>query len=442
MNKHNINQMSSKFSVCIYFQAPEPAPVFQGPFEANQRNIKCVRPLGVGFEGIENCLVANIFTPTLDTARRLPVMVWIKGKEFDQASVPDLSFRNFVQKEVVVVSLNYRESILGFLCLGTANAPGNAGLKDIIAGLKWVKDNIAQFGGNPNEITLIGHGSGAAAVDLVTLSPLANGLVQKAIAQSGNALAPWAVTRDNLAYALLVADELGHDISSVQQMSDMFMRTSVSALMGVINELDLTDNSLAFAPCVERHELAGVEPFLTKTPSQIIRNAEFLPIPLIISFVDNEGTIRAQEALQNNWLGRMESSFIDFIQSDLKFESDSEKTEVAQRIRDFYFQQSSINMGNIENYLRYHGDTMMLVSSIREVRNRISVSLSPIYLYQISYSGILGEPFVGPIPVESAAHSEELAYMFYNTVVSDTPDRDQIVGNILVERWTNFAKTG
>lgn len=439
--EYSYNRLCVFFNHKYHFQAPLPAPSFEDNFLAHRKDIKCVRALGVGYEGTEDCLVANIFTPTLNSTSQLPVMVWIKGTAFDREHEQELSFRNFVEKDVVIVSLNYRESILGFLCLGTETAPGNAGLKDIIAGLRWVRENIEQFGGNRNDITLFGHGSGAAAVDLVTLSPMASGLVQKAIAQSGNAIAPWAVSRNNLEYAVQVAETLGHQITNIQELSDVFTRTSVAALMAVINELDLTDNSLAFAPCVEREELQGVVPFLTKTPSQVIADGDFLQIPFITGFVDNEGTIRAENALERDWLDRMENSFTDFIQADLQFESDDEESQVAQIIRTFYFGGDTIDLSSVDEYLEYHGDTMMLVSTIREARNRAAISTAATYLYQFSYKGDLGEPFVGPLTVDTAAHSEELAYMFYNST-EDVPVRDLTIGDILVERWTNFAKTG
>lgn len=403
-----------------------------------------MRALGAGFEGTEDCLVADIFTPTLDNTRQLSVMVWVKGKEFDKVNVPELSFSNFVEKDVVVVSLNYRESILGFLCLGTETAPGNAGLKDIVAGLRWVKENIAQFGGNPNDITLVGHGSGAAAVDLVTMSPMATGLVNKAIAQSGNALSPWAVSRDNLEYAVQVAESLGHRITNIEDLSEIFKRTSVAALMGVINDLDLTHNSLAFAPCLERENLEGVEPFLVKSPTEILQNGEFPSIPFIIGYVDNEGTIRSEEAIENDWMSRMDESFEQFLQPDLEFANPEELVEVSQRIRTQYFQNYPINEEHIENYINYHGDTMILVSALREVRLRVLASDAPVYLYQFSYSGSLGEPFLGPLSVEGASHSEELAYMLFDRFDKDNnelPIRDLTIGDILVERWTNFAKS-
>lgn len=366
-------------------------------------------------------------------------MVWIKGREFDKA-YHHFSFRNIVEKDVVIVTLNFRESILGFLCIGTETAPGNAGLKDIIAGLRWVQENIAQFGGDPNNVSLFGHGSGAAAVDLVTVSPMATGLVHKAIAQSGTAIAPWAVTRDNLEYAIEVAEKLGHIVSNVEELSQLFTRTSVAALMAVINELELTDNSLAFAPCVER-ELENVEPFLTKSPYQTIIEDEFLKIPFMTGYVDKEGTIRAEEATQAGWLEKMDTSFTDFIQPDLEFENDIEEDKIAQEIRTFYFGDETIDTSMTNNYLQYHGDTMILVSAIREARLRAANS-AIVYLYQFSYRGSLGESFTGPLEVSSAAHSEELAYMLYEDPSTETSALDLSIGDILLERWTNFAKNG
>ncbi|XP_022822321.1 venom carboxylesterase-6-like [Spodoptera litura] len=419
------------------FKAPLPPPSFQTPLTANRKDIKCVRALGVGYEGTEDCLVVDIYTPTIDNNKKLPVMVWVKGKEFDRINNPELSFRNFIEKEVVVVSLNYRESVLGFLCLGTETAPGNAGLKDIIAGLKWIQKNIARFGGDPGSVTIVGHGSGGAAVDLVTMSPMGNGLVHKVIAQSGNAFSPWAVSRDNLKHAIDVAEGLGHTITNIEQLSEVFTRTSVGALMAVINELDLTDNSLAFAPCVERKELEGVEPFLIKTPAEVVHNNEFLDIPTIIGFVDYEGTIRSKEAIGNDWLNRMDESFSEFIQPDLKIEDD--QVSVADEIKRYYFGSTTPNL--YEPYLRYHGDTMILISSLREVRNRVFATESQqTYLYQFSYKGTLGAAFIGPINVDSAPHGVEVAYLFNGG--SEANDLDRLITNILVDRWTNFAKNG
>ncbi|XP_046960351.1 venom carboxylesterase-6-like [Vanessa cardui] len=421
------------------FKAPTAPPSFEDEFIANRRDIKCIKASGAGYEGTEDCLTVNVFTPTLNDSRQLPVMVWIKGKEFDNVNDADLSFKRFMEKEVIIVHINYRESILGFLCLGTESAPGNAGLKDIIAGLKWIQNNIAAFGGNPDNVSLFGHGSGAAAVDLITLTQSAKGLVHRAISQSGSALAPWAVTRNNLRYAIIVAEALGHKINDLDTLSDVFSRTSVAALMAVINELDLTDNSLAFAPCIER-SIENVEPLLLKSPYQTIIEGEQLQIPFMTGFVDVEGSLRADKVVNSDWLERIETAFVDFIQPDLDFLSEEEELEIAQEIQDFYFRNDTTDDDVVNDFLTYQGDTMILISAIREARMRTASSNSSVYLYQFSYKGELSEALNRPIPINAAGHGEELLYLFNKENDTGVSSHDQTISNILIERWTNFAK--
>nr|WCB90357.1 carboxylesterase 25 [Grapholita molesta] len=421
------------------FKAPLPAPTFEEPFVADRKDIKCVRALGVGYEGVEDCLVANVYTTTLDSTRRLPVMVWIKGREFDRVYEHELSFKNFLDQDVIIVSLNFRESIFGFLCLGTEVAPGNAGLKDIIAGLRWVQENIVSFGGDPDSVTIFGHGSGAAAVDLVSLSPMSEGLIHRVITQSGSAIAPWAVTRDNLEYAIQVAEALGHTVSDINTLSEVYTKTSIAALTAVINELQLYDNSLAFAPCLEKATLVSSLPFMTRSPYQVLNDGEFSQIPIMTGFVDKEGTIRAEEAIEHSWLEKMDESFEAFLQPDLEFENEEDEARIADNIKQYYFGDDGIDM---DEYLTYHGDTMIKVSAIREAQLRAAKSTSPVYLYQFSYKGTLGDPFVGPIDVDGAAHSEELAYLFHDVAEENSSQTDLTVSDILIERWTNFAKTG
>lgn len=421
-----------------YLQAPRSPPSFKEPFIADRKDIKCVRALGQGFEGTEDCLVADIFTPNLIVSEKIPVMVWIKGREFDPKNdAPKLSFKNFVERKVIVVSLNFRESVFGFLCLGTEIAPGNAGLKDIIAGLRWIKENIEQFGGDPDNITIFGHGSGAAVVDLITLSPMAHGLVNRAISQSGTAMAPWAVSRDNIEYAIQIAEALGHVVADTAQLSELFTRTGIAALMAIVNEKDLTDNSLAFAPCIER-EIDGVEAFLLKSPYEVISDGEMLQIPFMTGFVEYEGTIKATKAIESNWLERMDSSFEDFLQADLQFGNDEQRKQVAKEIKHFYFEDKTVDF---MQYLSYHGDILIQVSTIREAQLRAVSSDQPVYLYEFSYKGVLGEPFQGPLGIEGAVHSEELAYLF-SDYSSISVAKDGQVSDILLERWTNFAKNG
>ena len=129
----------------------------------------------------EDCLYINVAAPR-PRPENSAVLVWIYGGGFYSGSATlDVYDPKILSAEenIIVVSFQYRVASLGFLFAGTEDAPGNAGLFDQLMALQWVKDNIAQFGGNPENITLFGQGSGAASVGLHLLSPLSRGVIQR-----------------------------------------------------------------------------------------------------------------------------------------------------------------------------------------------------------------------------------------------------------------------
>jgi carboxylesterase type B len=150
------------------------------------------------YRGSEDCLFLNVYTPQLYARnKKLPVLFWIHGGAFTFGNGNSflLGPDYFMQSnDIILVTINYRLGTLGFLNTGTHDAPGNAGLKDQVLALKWVRDNIEFFGGDPKEVTVGGQSAGAASVHYLMLSPLGKGLFKRAIAQSGVTLNPWSVT--------------------------------------------------------------------------------------------------------------------------------------------------------------------------------------------------------------------------------------------------------
>ena len=150
----------------------------------------------------EDCLYLNIQTPATSRKDKLPVLVWIHGGAFlaGDASGDGIAF---ARQGIVFVSLSYRLGALGFLALPelTAESPhgvsGNYGLLDMIEGLKWVKQNIKAFGGDPSKVTIMGESAGAIAVSMLCASPLAKGLFRGAISESGGSFCPIDSTRTN-----------------------------------------------------------------------------------------------------------------------------------------------------------------------------------------------------------------------------------------------------
>ncbi|XP_045206732.2 putative inactive carboxylesterase 4 [Mercenaria mercenaria] len=145
----------------------------------------------------EDCLYLNIYAPhnSADPDLKYPVLIWIHGGSYKYGSGAEYDGRILAQEGVVVVTINYRVGIMGFLSTDDDVAPGNYGLLDQLMALKWVKDNAVHFHGDPDRITIAGQSAGGGSVSLHMFSPLAKGLFNSMIPQSGCALSPWAIYR-------------------------------------------------------------------------------------------------------------------------------------------------------------------------------------------------------------------------------------------------------
>jgi para-nitrobenzyl esterase len=182
----------------LRWKPPAPAPRWDGVRDATEFGAQCMQ--GAIFGDItfpraasEDCLNLNVWTPATTAAERLGVMVWIHGGGFQAGAGPEPRHDGeaLARKGVVVVTLNYRLGVFGFLAHpelaseSGRNAAGNYGLLDQVAALQWVRDNIAAFGGDPGNVTIFGESAGSFAVSALMASPLATGLFHKAIGESG-----------------------------------------------------------------------------------------------------------------------------------------------------------------------------------------------------------------------------------------------------------------
>lgn len=169
----------------LRFQAPLPAKPWKGVLNATYYGPICYQNKPEQKTRMsEDCLQINVFSPNLNAS--LPVIVYIFAGGLVEGSGEDQGRPHYLMdRNVVVANFNHRLGALGFLAVGTAEVPGNAGMKDQILALKWVQRNIAKFGGNPNSVTIVGLSSGAICATSHMLSPMAKGLFHRVVAMSG-----------------------------------------------------------------------------------------------------------------------------------------------------------------------------------------------------------------------------------------------------------------
>ncbi|KAJ4426249.1 hypothetical protein ANN_27061 [Periplaneta americana] len=177
----------------LRFRSPEPPAPWNGELNATKPGNSCLQYRYAFYAGSEDCLYLNVHTPqTSSSGELLPVMIFIHGGAYLEGSGKAYSYGPLylMDKDVVMVAMNYRLGVFGFLSTGDDAAPGNYGMKDQTEALRWVQKNIAAFGGDPNKVTILGESAGSWSVHFHILSPASRGLFHAAISESGTAMLP------------------------------------------------------------------------------------------------------------------------------------------------------------------------------------------------------------------------------------------------------------
>jgi para-nitrobenzyl esterase len=421
------------------WRPPQSVKAWSGVKSARELGPSCI---GRNFGSIaksdmsEDCLYLNIWTPSTKTGPRSEVLVWIHGGGFQGGGGyhPTYDGEEFAKHGVVVVTFNYRVGVFGFLAHpeltkeSDAHASGNYGLLDQVAALRWVQHNIAQFGGDPDKVTIAGESAGAYSVSALTASPMSRGLFRAAIAESGGYLVP---KRDAMR-SLTDSESIGMNFARSLGVVDMAGLRAISAddLMKAVEQMP---DFFAFQPCIDGAFLS--EPvYTTYSKHQESR------VPVLIGSNTDEGAflLPPQRSSVKELQTRLEETF----------------GVNSQLVRAAYPTDTAAKL--LRSELDLYGDDGFNYPMWKWAELHRQAGL-PVYYYVFGrvLSTLPGQSYKGiPRNQIGAFHGDEVPYVFGNLdlVASNALDgaprkgrwekMDYSLSKTMLTYWVNFVKTG
>ncbi|XP_022670199.1 neuroligin-4, Y-linked-like [Varroa jacobsoni] len=390
----------------------------------------------------EDCLYLNIYSPAIvgRSPMHLPVMVFIHGESFEWNS--GNSFDGTVlasHGNVVVITLNYRLGIFGFLPPLESGRGGNNGLLDVVAALHWVASNVAEFGGDARNVTVFGHGHGAALVNLLMLTPMARGLFQRAVLMSGSALSPWAIARDAGKYSRRIGQALDCPVDDSRALVDCLKTKPASEIVSV--DIRAPEHHSAFGPCVDGIVVAR-EPHVLMEEHAM---AQFKSYDVMFGVTSIEAYffIAASEEKYGIEIDRRDRILRTLIRNLFSFHQQEILLTVVNEYTDWTrpFQHP---LSILDGTAEILGDALVVAPLIRAAKLHAKVAKNSfVYLF-----GYMTEQGDYPNRV-GAVHGEDLAYLFGAPLMplvshfkSNFSKNEQALSEAFISYWSNFARVG
>jgi para-nitrobenzyl esterase len=422
----------------LRWKAPQPVTSWEGVRKADAFGARCMQgrifaDMIFRDEMSEDCLYLNVWTPARSERDRLPVMVWIYGGGFQagSASEPRQDGEHLASKGVVLVNFNYRLGVFGFLSHpeltkeSDRDASGNYGLMDMIAALQWVKRNIAEFGGDPGNITIFGESAGSFAVSALMASPEAKGLFHRAIGESGAFFTAGGQT--------LAAQSLASTDAAGQKFATSLGADSLAALRAkaadAVLDAALHAPMLGFRPNIDGY-------VLPKDVYSIYAAHEQAPVPLLAGW--NADEVRGGVVLANP--RPTAQSFTDRIRKDFGADADA-VLKAYPATSDAEALESAAALAS-DNFIGY--------CTWKWIEMQAALARTAVYRFSFDRKiPVAPDTKMSGVPATSAdigaRHAGEIEYVFgtLDSVPNVTwqPD-DRKLSDEMMTYWTNFARSG
>lgn len=366
----------------------------------------------------EDCLYLNVWTPAKSDEEKLPVMVWIYGGGFGAGTTADpvCNGVNLAKKGVVVVAVAYRVGILGFLAHpeltaeNPNNVSGNYGILDQIAGLNWVQENIATFGGDPEKVTIFGESAGGISVSMLCASPDAKGLFSGAISQSGGSFGPTRSTT----YP-------GENMKTLQQAENDGEAYVANSKFNSIAELrNIHADSLPGSrgwPIVDGYVIPDVQ-------TKLYEKGNYNDVPVLIGYNSDEGASFSRERTPEEYFANVERRYGKFADTLIAAYPAGEN-RVTKTARD------------LSRDAAFGWQTWIWARLQSQTGN------SGVYLYYFDQHPDYPED--SPMHGMGSPHGQDVAYAFMTLDSlrrNNFTESDRQLSETMGTYWTNFAKYG
>ena len=413
----------------LRWKAPQPVKPWTGVRKADDFGARCMQARIYGDMVFrddgpsEDCLYLNVWTPSLAKDSHLPVMFWIYGGGFvaGGSSEPRQDGEVLAHKGVVVVSFNYRLGLFGFYAHpeltkeSPHHASGNYGLLDQVAALEWVRQNIGNFGGDPNNVTIFGESAGSFSVSALMASPLSKDLFHRAIGESG-AFFGNSLRLKSLGDAEKVGSEFAGSVGA-SSLSALRAKSATDLLEAVSK-----GNPFRFSQDIDGY-------FFPEDPRNIFKHGRQAQVALLAGWNHDEGNYHMvfgkEEPTAKNFVEQLQNRFDDHADDALKFYpagSDAEAKESAGELA---------------------SDQFIAFSTWKWLELQLDTGGSPVYRYEFDDAPPRAAADKNPDP-PLAYHSAEIEFVFEALDSKPLPWRpeDKKLSELISTYWSNFAKTG
>ncbi|XP_063370711.1 juvenile hormone esterase-like [Cydia amplana] len=445
----------------LRFQPPVDMEKYTSEVDASKEGPGCPEPVAPGeyYYVDEDCLRINVYTPHNNSSRKLPVVVFIHpGGYYSFSGRSDLLGPHYLMdRDLVLVVINYRLASLGFLSTGDSVAPGNNGFKDQVSALRWVQRNVAAFGGDPGKVTITGCSAGSSSVVLHMISPMSKDLFHRGIAMSWSPMGKEPLPSHQLDLAQKQARFLNCPTNSSRAIVDC-LKTKPWQEFG--NSLETFWDKFGFGydpisfwtPVVEPD--VGQPRFLSVQPDEAVRRGHFNAVPLLVSQTEDEFFWKAFYVTRNKTLRERMNAEWEKV-APLSFNLPEKNSAAAsRRLKEVYMGGKPIEDTPESNKAlgKLYGDSWIGLNAHRLANLMCRHSPQPVWYSVFSYIGnnsFYEDPVTGK--PAGAAHHDDLIYLFsmsyFRTPIkARSPPPPAPQDHLMVERmtaiWYTFAKHG